>query len=408
MSDIPSRRDFLKTGLATAAAVVIGAKLARADNHSELFEKTWIGSLELPNRAIKSSTWSGMGDQKGRVTDRVLEFYGELARGDIGLILTGYQYVMTNGQHMPYMVGNYDDTLTEGLRKIADTVHKEGGKVVAQLVHCMARANPKMFFNDGDELWGASAIAYSPGDPIPKEMSRKDIVRLVEAHAAAASRSKRCGFDGIQIHGAHGYGINQFLSPAWNRRSDSYGGSVANRYRVVGEIIEAMRGVVGKDYPILFKLSAQDFVANGLEPPESLEIARRLASDGIAGIQVSACSTISVKDRHCLKKEIHEEKDEGYLVDFAQYIKEGVKVPIIAVGGIRSLSTVDEILKVRKADYISMARPFIREPHLIKRWKSGDTSRATCISCNRCFEPGMKGEGISCYWERIKKEPRNT
>ncbi len=408
MNDIPSRRDFLKTGLATAAAVVVGTKFADADNHPQLFEKTWIGSLELPNRAIKSSTWSGMGDQKGYVTDRALDFYRELARGDIGLILTGYQYVMTNGQHLPYMIGNYDDTQSEGLKKIADTIHGGGGKVVAQLVHCMARANPKMFFKEGDELWGASAVAYSPGDQLPKEMSRQDIVSLVEAHAAAASRTQRCGFDGIQIHGAHGYGINQFLSPAWNRRSDSYGGSIGNRYRVVGEILEAMRGAVGKDYPILFKLSAQDFVEDGLEPPESLEIARRLASDGVAAIQVSACTTISMKDRHCIKKEIHEEKDEAYLADLAQYIKEGVRVPVIAVGGIRSLPVANGILKDRKADYISMARPFIREPHLIKRWKNGDTSRATCISCNRCFEPGMRGEGIYCYWERIKEQQRNT
>jgi 2,4-dienoyl-CoA reductase-like NADH-dependent reductase (Old Yellow Enzyme family) len=408
MSEIPSRRDFLKAGLVTAAAAAVGTRLANAGNQSRLFEKTWMGPIELQNRAIKSSTWSGMGDQKGYVSDRVLEFYAELAKGDIGLILTGYQYVMSNGLALPYMVGNYDDTQAEGLRKIADTVHKGGGKIVAQLVHSLARANPKMFFNEGDELWGASAVPYSAGDSTPKEMSRTDITRLVEAHAAAASRSKRCGFDGIQIHGAHGYGINQFLSSAWNMRSDSYGGSIGNRYRVVGEILEAMRGEVGKDYPILFKLSAHDFVANGLEPPESQEIARRLASDGIAGIQVSACSTISTKDKHCIKKEILEEKDEGYLVDFAQFIKEGVKVPIIAVGGIRSLSTVDEILKGRKADYISMARPFIREPHLIKRWKNGDKSRATCISCNRCFEPGMKGEGISCYWENIKKKDRNT
>ena len=144
MNDKLSRRKFLKTGLAATAAVVVGPRLAMADNHP-LFEKTWIKSLELSNRAIRSSTWSGVGDQKGYVTDRALEFYGELAKGDIGLILTGYQYVMTNGQGLPYMLGNYDDTQVEGLKKLVDTVHKEGGKIAAQLVHCLARANPKLF-----------------------------------------------------------------------------------------------------------------------------------------------------------------------------------------------------------------------------------------------------------------------
>jgi len=310
MAETPSRRDFLKTGLAATAAVVVGAKFSRADNQPQLFDKTRIGSLELSNRAIKSSTWSGMADQKGFVTESKLEFYGELARGDIGLIITGYQYIMTNGQGLPYMVGNYEDTQVEGLTKLVDTVHKNGGKIAVQLVHSLARANPKMFFKEGDELWGASAIPYSPGADTPKEMTKEDIVRFVEAHAAAASRSLKCGFDGIQIHGAHGYGVNQFLSPAWNRRGDRYGGSLQNRYRLVGEILEAMRGAVGKDFPLMFKLSGQDFVENGLELPESAEIARRLADDGIDAIQVSACTTISMKDKHCIKKEIHEEKDE--------------------------------------------------------------------------------------------------
>jgi 2,4-dienoyl-CoA reductase-like NADH-dependent reductase (Old Yellow Enzyme family) len=406
MLDKLSRREFLKTGLAATAAVVIGPRLAKADNHL-LFEKTSIKSLELSNRAIKSSTWSGTGDQKGYVTDRSAEFYGELAKGDIGLILTGYQYVMTNGQGLPYMVGNYDNTQDQGLKTLVDAVHREGGKIAAQLVHCLARANTKLFFKEGDELWGASAVPYSAGDQVPKEMTRADIAQLVEAHAAAASRSLKCGFDGIQIHGAHGYGVNQFLSPVWNRRGDMYGGSLQNRYRLVGEILEAMRREVGKDYPLMFKLSAQDFVGNGLELSDSAEIARRLSVDGIDAIQVSACCSISSADKHCSKRMILEEKDEAYLADFAQYIKEQVKVPVIIVGGIRSMPTVNRILQERQADYISMARPFIREPHLIKRWKAGNIANAKCISCNRCFETGMQGLGISCYWERKHKEEQS-
>jgi 2,4-dienoyl-CoA reductase-like NADH-dependent reductase (Old Yellow Enzyme family) len=407
MSDTLSRRKFLKTGLAATAAVVAGPGLVRADNRL-LFEKTRIKTLELPNRAVRSSTWSGVGDSKGYVTDRALEFYGELAKGDIGLILTGYQYVMTNGMGLPYMVGNYDDSQAEGLKKLVDTVHREGGRIAAQLVHCLARANTKLFFKEGDELWGASAIAYSAEDKVPREMTRQDIVRFVEAYAAAAARSRRSGFDGIQIHGAHGYGIHQFLSPAWNKRGDMYGGSPQNRYRVVGETLEAIRGAVGKDFPVMFKLSAQDFVRDGLELPESAEIARRLANDGIDVIQVSACCSTSNDDSHCTKRMIVKEKDEAYLADFAQFIKERVNVPVMIVGGIRSLPVIDGILKAKQADFISMARPFIREPLLIKRWKSGDTANARCISCNRCFETGMKGLGISCYWERKLKEERSN
>ena len=123
-------------------------------------------------------------------------------------------------------------------------------------------------------------------------------------------------------------------------------------------------------------------------------------------IQVSACCSISCEDKHCTKRMITDEKDEAYLADFAQYVKERVAVPVIAVGGIRSLPVAERILKEKRADYISIARPFIREPHLIKRWKGGDTAAAKCVSCNRCFDTGMKGLGISCYWERKLKEER--
>ncbi len=288
---------------------------------------------------------------------------------------------MTNGISLPYSIGNYDDSQAEGLKKIADSIHKEGCKVVVQLSHSLARSNPKLFFAEGDELWGVSGVPYSPDSPVPKEMTKSEITRLVEAYTAAAVRSSKCGFDGVMLHGAHGYGLHQFLSPAWNRRGDSYGGSLQNRYRVVGEMLEAMKGTLGTDYTILFKLSAQDFVNGGLEPPEALEIARRLQDGGIAGIQVSACCTVSEKDKHCPKTEILEQKDEGYLLDFSQYVKDAVKVPVIAVGGIRSLSTAEGVLKDGKADYISMARPLIREPNLVNQWRSVNIAKAKCISC---------------------------
>jgi 2,4-dienoyl-CoA reductase-like NADH-dependent reductase (Old Yellow Enzyme family) len=403
MTRTPSRRDFLKSGLAATAVLMVGTKTTSAGQGTDLFEKTRIKSLELSNRFIKSSTWCGTADAKGCVTDRTLAMYSELAKGGAGLILTGGQHVMTNGTGLPYAVGNCDDSQVQGLKSLADTVHKDGGKIVAQLSHQLARANTKAF-SEGDELWGASAVPYSQSSQVPKEMSRSDIARYVDAFSAAAARSDKCGYDGVMIHGAHSFGVHQFLSAAWNKRTDSYGGSPQNRYRVVGEILEAIKGKVGPDFPVMFKLSAHDFVKGGLEPPESLEIARRLEQDGIAAIQVSACCSVSGEDKHCPKTEILEREDEGYLLDFAQYIKDAVKVPVIAVGGIRSLSTAEGALKSGKADYIALARPLIREPNLINRWRSGKTAKATCISCNGCFETGMKGLGISCKIERMLKE----
>jgi len=369
----------------------------------ELFEKTWIKSLELDNRAVRSATWSGVGGPEGHVTDKALEFYRELGRNGIGLIITGFQYVMPNGIAIAYMIGNCEDGQIEGLSRLAAAVHEEGGKVVAQIVHGGARANPKLV-PPGYEIWVPSAIPDpAVGNP-PKEVTRQEIRQLVDAYAAAASRSKAAGFDGVQLHGAHAYGINQFISGFWNRRGDAYGGSLGNRYRFLAEVLEAVRGVVGDDFPILIKLSAHDFLEGGLVPEESLEIARHLSDDGIDAIEVSGGSPISPKGLTPSRENIRKQEDEAYLVQFAARIKQVVKVPVITVGGVRSLKTINDILTAGKADYVAMSRPFIREPNLIQRWKSGDTRRSFCMSCNGCFETGLQGIGISCKVERERRE----
>jgi 2,4-dienoyl-CoA reductase-like NADH-dependent reductase (Old Yellow Enzyme family) len=369
----------------------------------ELFEKTQIRSLEFANRSVRSATWSGVGDERGYVTDRAIDFYRKLGAGGVGLIITGFQYVMTNSRALPYMIGNYHDDRVDGLTRLVQAVHGEGGKIVAQLVHVGARADAKLL-GEGDEIWAPSAIRDPMKGNVPKEMTKQDITRLIEAYAAAAARSQTAGFDGVQLHGAHGYGINQFLSAAWNRRGDAYGGSVKRRYRFLGEALEAVRGAVGNDFPVLIKLSAHDYYEGGLIPEQAVDIARRLADDGIDAIEVSAGSSASPKDKGPVRKKILKEEDEGYLVELAALVKEAVKVPVVTVGGIRSLKTISDILTSRKADYVAMSRPFIREPELINRWKSGDTRKATCISCNGCYETGWQGLGISCKVERKLRE----
>jgi 2,4-dienoyl-CoA reductase-like NADH-dependent reductase (Old Yellow Enzyme family) len=372
---------------------------------TKLFEKTSIGALDLLNRSVRSATWSGVGDDRGYVTDRATDLYRRLAAGGIGLIVTGYQYVLPNGMQLPYMVGNYEDEQTEGLSKIAQVVHVEGGKVIPQIVHTGARANPKLL-PKGEEIWAPSAIP----DPITghtlHEVTKQEILKLVEAYAAAAARSLKAGFDGVQLHGAHGYGINQFLSPIWNQRSDAYGGNLKNRYRFLGEVIEAVRGAVGNDFPLMIKLTAHDFVERGLVPEDAVEIARRLADDGIDAIEVSGGSQASPNNMGPARVRIKNEEDEAYFADLAAQIKDSVKIPIITVGGIRSISTIDKILEDGKADYVAMSRPFIREPDLINRWKSGDTRKSSCMSCGGCFEAGIKGMGISCKIEREKSEEK--
>jgi 2,4-dienoyl-CoA reductase-like NADH-dependent reductase (Old Yellow Enzyme family) len=369
----------------------------------DLFEKTAIKSLELENRSIRSATWSGVADRKGYVTDRAIDFYSNLAAGGMGLIITGFEYVMPNGIAIAHQLGNYTDDQLDGLSRLAEAIHSQSNKVMAQLTHTGAKANPELFPEQG-EVWGASAIPDPLTGRTPRPMTKQEIIQVVEAYAAAASRAQRAGFDGVQLHGAHGYGINQFLSGASNQRSDAYGGDIGKRYRFLGEVMEAVRGAVGQDYPLFIKLSGNDYIEEGLVTEESLYVARRLVDDGIDCIEVSAGSRASANGMIPSRKNIHKEENEAYLAQLAARFKEALKVPIITVGGIRSPAVISRIFDDGLADYVALCRPFIREPHLIKRWKSGDLERAKCISCSGCFDTGLEGEGISCKAEKEVKE----
>lgn len=364
-----------------------------------LFEATRIQSLELKNRFVRSATWSGIADEKGRITDRALELYSNLATGGVGLIITGFQYVMPNSMAIKYQVGNYSEELLDGLRRWVQSIHARGARVMAQLAHAGSKANPDLFWEDC-EVWGPSAGPDPLTGRTPKEMTHSQINQVVHAFAEAASRCQKAGFDGVQLHGAHGYGINQFLSGASNRRTDSYGGGISNRYRFLGEIVKAVREAVGKDYPMFIKLSGHDYFEGGLSPEESLYIGRRLVEDGIDCIEVSAGSNASANGMVPSRTKILTENDEAYLAHLARAFKQALDIPIITVGGIRSLPVAAKIVKEGFADYVALCRPFIREPHLINRWINGDLARATCISCNGCFETGLEGGGVYCKVDR--------
>jgi len=235
------------------------------------------------------------------------------------------------------------------------------------------------------------------------EMTAGDIQELIEAFGLAAQRAKKAGFDGVQIHAAHGYLMNQFLSPLFNKRSDAYGGSVENRYQILREVLKKIRSRVGSGFPVLIKLNSQDFVERGLTLEDSLKIGRLLQEDGIDAIELSG-GTFQSGQLMPSRVGITNEEKEAYFLEAAKVFKETIKVPLILVGGIRSLPVAQRIIEQGWADYISMSRPFIRESGLIKRWKSGDPRKASCLSDNQCFGPAMAGEGIYCVVEKKEKQ----
>lgn len=257
----------------------------------------------------------------------------------------------------------------------------------------------------GTEPAGPSAIEID-GKVLCREMTIGEIKEAVTLFGEAALRAKKAGFDGIQIHGAHSYLLNQFLSPFYNKREDEYGGDLNNRSRIVRETYRTIRSAVGDEYPVLIKLNSDDFLENGFSTDEMIQLAGLLEKEGIDAIEMSGGAIQSDKYLRPVRPGvIDSEEKEVYYRDAAVRYKEKITVPLMLVGGIRSYNVAEQLVNEGTTDYISMSRPFIREPDLINRWKSHDFSKSECRSDNTCYRPGIKGKGIYCVVR--EKEERN-
>ena len=206
-------------------------------------------------------------------------------------------------------------------------------------------------------------------------------------------RAKTAGFDGVQIFAAHGFFLNQLLCPRYNDRTDAYGGNIRNRARALLEVLQSVRKHTGDDYPVLVKLNCQDFVENGLSLEDSLQVGMMLDEEGIDAIELSGGL---LNNPNIMQSKIDTAAVEAHFQNEARAFKEKIAVPLILVGGIRSFDVAKRLVDEGVADYISMSRPFIRDPDLVNRWKAGNLQAAECISCNNCFEQIKQGKGVSC------------
>lgn len=233
-----------------------------------------------------------------------------------------------------------------------------------------------------------------------KEATKNEIKYLVKSFADASLRAKKAGFDGVEFHSAHGYVYIQFLSPHYNKRTDEYGGNIENRARIVFETLRAVREKVGKDFLVLIKINCSDFIEDGFSFEDCKYVCKRLEELGIDAIEISGVVGTQTEDRTVREKGLKYLEKESYFRKYAQEIAEKVNVPIILVGGNRSLDLMNEILNNTKIEYFSLSRPFLREPDLINRWSGEDNSKAKCISCGKCID----SEGNSCIFNRNKFE----
>jgi 2,4-dienoyl-CoA reductase-like NADH-dependent reductase (Old Yellow Enzyme family) len=349
---------------------------------SLLFTPGRIGTLEVPNRMVRSATAERLADEIGRPRPQLKRLYETLVQGGVGLIITGHLYVHSSGKAHPEMMGIYDDQLIPGLAELTAAVHRHGGRIVAQINHggmqCSREAVP--------ETVAPSAVNDSFLEQPAREMRPDEIVEAVRAYAEAARRAKAAGFDGIQLHGAHGYLISQFLSPYINRRRDEWGGDPQRRMSFLRQVCQAVRNEVGRDYPVLIKLGMMDGVAGGLTLQEGLQIAAALAEMAVAGVETSGGVQAS---------SVHPNPKEPYFRPLARSAREATRLPIILVGGIRSRQQMEDVLLSGDADFVSLSRPLICEPDLPNRLRLGLQEHARCISGNRCW-PKVTAEGITC------------
>ncbi len=358
-----------------------------------LFETNNIKNLTLKNRSVRSATWNGMAERDGSSTRKIDALMRDLARGEVGLIISGHAYVHQDGQISPRQLGIYSDHHIDGLSRMVEVVHDAGGKIAVQLAHAGCHSDASI---TGMEPMGPSVMENESG-PFCKAMTGQDIGRMVSDFGHAAIRAREAGFDGIQLHAAHGYMMSQFLSPFYNRRSDGYGGSIANRARIVLEILQKVQAEVGIDYPVMIKMNSEDFVGGGLSIDEMLEVSAMLENAAIDAIELSG-GLIKYSGKYGPARQglLKTEEEEVYYSQAARLYKKQCKVKLMLVGGILSYIVAERLITEGVTDYISFSRPLIREPDLIKRWKAGDTRKAACISCNLCLDAARKEHRLYC------------
>lgn len=391
---------------------------------SILFTPINIGDVRIKNRFIHSATYEVMALKTGEVSDKLIRRYQNLAKGEVGLIIPGYMYVHPLGRSYRYQSGIHSDDMIPGLRKLVEAVHKEGGKIAFQLVHAGRQTTKAMI---GQTPIGPSSRGRDPINFVkPKEMSVNEIKEVIQAFGAAAKRALSAGVDGIQLHAAHGYLINQFLSPFFNQRKDEWGSSDVNRFRFLKEIIAEVRKAIPKGMPVLVKLNTNDYTPqDGITPSLAVKYAKWLAELEIDGLEIS-CGTaiysymnmcrgdVPVKElvnslpfwKKPLAKLVMKtmvgkyDLEEGYNLEAAKMIKPVMgKIPLFVVGGLRKVKHMTEVLEKQYADGISMCRPFVREPLIVKKIKEGKAEAVACVSCNKCFAAVASNIPVQCYYK---------
>lgn len=401
-----------------------------------LFDSIVVRGVTIPNRIVKSAMAEGSAGPDGRPLERLARMYERWARGGVGLAITGMAHVRRGHGFTQHEIGLYDDALVQPLAAIPEAVHRHGGRVFAQICH----ADPQIPRARARAL---GAVAPSAGLSRTtflwtRAIDDGELRRVIDELAAAARRAREAGFDGVQLHAAHGYLLSRMLSPLHNRRTDAWGGSFEGRFALLRESILAVRRAVGDDFPVTVKLNAHDGEpGRGLDLDTGVRIGAALEAIGVDAIEVSA-GTADVgmgcyPNRGGLPADLGRRylatefpfmrpilpflpaivklveptvrmREEGYFLPEARRFARALQIPVIAVGGFRSRSVAEGAL-ADGVGMVSLARPLVRQPDLPNAWREGRATKAQCVSCNRCFVQLGLGERLRCWAAQPRPTP---
>lgn len=396
----------------------------------KVFESSVIAGISLKNRVFRSATHEGMSDSYGHPLESLGKLYLKLAEGGVGAIITGFTAVQRNGRIANNMLMFDRDDYIDDYKRLLEPLKKFNVPVFLQLGHAGGQIDPSV---EGFDPVAPSKMFYPLFRITPRAMSDREINELIDNFTRAIVRAKKAGFEGVQLHGAHGYLLFSFLSPYCNRRMDKWGGDTEGRYRILGEIVHRARQEVG-NYPLLLKISAYDADKQGMTLEESVRLAERFEESGGDAVEVSCGgitgSFLAVRATkipvEAILRLVHNYADlppakkqfisflmplsiklgkplHNYNVEAAAAFKKKLKIPVIVIGGLRNLDDMERILEEGKADYVSLCRPLIIEPALVKKYKEGVQKESKCIDCAYCLF-GVTGNPLRCYYGKLPAE----
>ena len=314
-----------------------------------LLDPISIGKLQLRNRIVMPPMATNLATPEGEVTDALINHYAQRASG-LGLLVTEHSYVSFEGRLSRNQLGMYDDKLVKGLSKLTTEIHKKGTPIMAQINHAGGRTTSKVI---GTQPVAPSAVCVPECTEVPRELKSSELESIVEAFRQAARRAVRAGYDVVEIHGAHGFLLNEFMSPLTNKRTDEYGGSLENRMRFPLMVVEKVRKELGAQFPLLYRIGADDRCPGGLTPDESATAAKLLTEASINAIDVSGGMCGSKPS---------DLTSQGFYFYLAEKIRKAVKVPVIGVGGVKDPKFADEAIRKGVTDIVAVGRAIQADP----------------------------------------------